>query len=123
MCVRLKRKRKRKTNNLPSSKRRVFVVSFCRYETFGQEREGHVDRKRATVGRVLFGPRTIVVTKQHQQVQSYGSGGTKTAIATGVSERESPWWRVAKVHICIYIHKRAESQFKSNLVQINLSLA
>lgn len=45
----------------------------CRHETIGQEREGDADRERAAFGRVLFGSRTIIVTKQHQQVQSYGS--------------------------------------------------
>lgn len=62
----------------------------CRHETIGQEREGDADRERAAFGRVLFGSRTIIVTKQHQQVQSYGSRGTKTTIATGMLERESP---------------------------------
>lgn len=61
-----------------------------RHETIGQEREGDADRERAAFGRVLFGSRTIIVTKQHQQVQSYGSRGTKTTIATGMLEREPP---------------------------------
>jgi len=89
------------------------LMHVCRYETFGQEREGHVVRKRATVGCVLFGPRTIIVTKQHQQVQSYGSRGTKTAIATGMFERESPRRRVTKVR----------RQFMNSIINAQINFA
>jgi len=83
--------------SLKSSRFETGTFLSSRYEAFGQEREGHVERKRATIGRILLGSRTIIVTKQHQQVQSYGSRGTKTTVATGMSERESSWWRIAKV--------------------------
>jgi hypothetical protein len=82
---------------LKSSRFETGTFLSCRYEAFGQEREGHVERKRATIGRILLGSRTIIVTKQHQQVQSYGSRGTKTTVATGMSERESSRWRITKV--------------------------
>lgn len=72
---------------------------FCRHETFGEKRKGHADRERTTFGRVLFGPRTIIVTQQHQQVQSYSSRGTETTLATGMSKCQSPRWCFTKVNI------------------------
>lgn len=76
------------------------LLPCCRHETIGQKREGDAEWERAAFGRVLFGSRTIIVTKQHQQVQSYGSRGTKTTIATGMLKREPPRRGLTEVRYC-----------------------
>lgn len=65
---------------------------ICRYETIRSKRQSDADGERATVGCVLLSSRKVIVTQQHQQVQSHSSGSPTTAFTPGMPQCQSSWW-------------------------------
>lgn len=78
------------------------VFSECRHkitEQWQPQRHDHIIRHDGTDWCLLFSARTTVTSQFHFQVQSNCGWGATSSLTSGMSQRFSSWWRLAKVQL------------------------